>query len=94
MSRYAKTIIAVLVAGLTALQVAITDSTVSGQEWVVIALAAVGAVGVYAWPNTPPAGQPADPTISERGYTVVELLIIVVIVIIVAVFLFELLERV
>ena len=67
MSRYLKTAVAVLVAGLTSLQAAISDDRVTNNEWVIIALAVVGAIGVYAAPNSPPAGKPADPNMSERG---------------------------
>ncbi len=67
MSRYTKSIVAVLVAGLTVLASATTDGEVAASEWVNIALAAVGALGVYALPNRHPIGQPADPDISEQG---------------------------
>lgn len=53
--RYAKTIVAVLAAGAVALQAALTDNTVTPAEWVVIGLAALGALGVYAVPNKPEA---------------------------------------
>jgi len=49
--RYAKTLVAVAIGGLTVLASAITDNVVTPQEWVQIALAALGAVGVYAVPN-------------------------------------------
>ncbi len=52
MSRYLKSIVAVVIAGLTALQAAISDSVVTQNEWVIIALAVVGAIGVFAVPNT------------------------------------------
>ena len=58
MNQYSKTIVAVLIAALVALQAALTDGGVTADEWVGIALAAVGAVGVYAVPNR----QPEDPT--------------------------------
>jgi len=71
MSRYAKTwvavIVAVLIAGLqTALSV-LGDGIWTMEDTIVVLLAIVGAVGVYAVPNTPPQGQPSDPTISEKG---------------------------
>ncbi len=53
MSAYLKAIVAVVIAGLTALQAAISDSDVTQNEWVLIALAVVGAIGVYAIPNAP-----------------------------------------
>jgi hypothetical protein len=52
--RYAKFIVAALTAGLTALTAAITDDKVTNAEWIMVALAAVGAIGVYLIPNTPP----------------------------------------
>lgn len=69
MSRYAKAIIAAVVAALVVLKSALTGdpAIITPNEWVDIALAFLGAVGVYAWPNTPPAGEPSDPRISERG---------------------------
>lgn len=50
----AKFIVAALTAALTALTVAITDGMIDRSEWLVIALAALGALGVYWTPNTPP----------------------------------------
>lgn len=52
--RYAKTLVAVLIAGLTALTSAITDNRVTNAEWIMIGLAALGALGVYLVPNKPP----------------------------------------
>lgn len=51
LSRYAKTIAAVVAAGLIALQTSLTDGHVTGQEWITITLAALGALGVLAVPN-------------------------------------------
>jgi hypothetical protein len=51
MKEYAKAIVAVVVAALVALQTALTDGGVSSQEWITIALAALGALGVWAVPN-------------------------------------------
>jgi hypothetical protein len=48
---YTKTIIAALTAGLTLLTSFITDG-VSTSEWLQIAVAILGAVGVYAVPNS------------------------------------------
>ena len=70
MSRYAKTIVALVpfvIAALMVLSDALGDGTVSNQEWIAVVIALLGAVGVYAVPNTPPAGQPADPRVSEVG---------------------------
>jgi len=66
-SRYAKAIVAVLIAALTALQAALTDDRVTNNEWIIIALAVVGAVSVFAVPNRPPKGEASDPAISEQG---------------------------
>ncbi len=90
MSRYAKTIVAVLVAALTSLQAAISDDRVTNNEWIIIALAALGAVGVYALPNTPPKGQPSDPNVSEQGYGALELVIVVLVILILVFVLFRL----
>ncbi len=84
-----KSIVAVLVAGLTVLASAITDDKVTNAEWVNIALAAVGALGVYALPNRPPVGKPARSDISEQDHRergavdVVTLLVVVLVVIVV-----------
>lgn len=51
MKEYAKTIVAVVMAALVALQTALTDGGVSSQEWITIALAALGALGVWVVPN-------------------------------------------
>lgn len=53
---YMKAIVGGLVAGLTALGTAMTDDTVSTAEWVGIAVATLGALGiVYATPNREPS---------------------------------------
>jgi hypothetical protein len=48
---YAKFIAAAAAAGLVAAQLAITDDTITKTEWITIALAVLGALGVYAIPN-------------------------------------------
>ena len=49
---YAKALIGALVAGLAALGTATADGTVTGSEWVGVALAALVALGaVWATPN-------------------------------------------
>lgn len=88
MTRYIKSFVAVLVAGLTVLASAITDDKVTNAEWVNIALAVVGALGVYALPNRPPAGEPSDPTVSEQdpqrgAVDVVTVLVIVLLVVVI-----------
>ena len=49
--KYAKTIVAAIVAGATALAVAMGDDTLSTTEGVTVALAVLGALGVYVVPN-------------------------------------------
>jgi hypothetical protein len=49
--KYAKAIVAAATAALVAVGAALTDDTVTTGEWVTIALAALGALGVYAVPN-------------------------------------------
>lgn len=50
--RQAKAVVAGLVAGLGALGTALADSSVTGQEWTVVAAAALTAYGaVYRVPN-------------------------------------------
>jgi len=51
MMRYAKALVALAAAGVSALSAAISDGQVSGQEWVGVAVAVLAAVGVYAVPN-------------------------------------------
>jgi hypothetical protein len=54
MNQYWKFGIAALTTGLIALQTALTDGTVTTAEWVTIAIAAVGALGVWAKSNADP----------------------------------------
>lgn len=66
MSRYAKAITAVV--GLLATWAATYFPDDHSLEAAIGLLGVVAtAFGVYAIPNTPPAGQPADPDISEVG---------------------------
>ncbi len=51
---YAKAIVGAAVAGLTALGTALADNQVTPVEWVTVAIATLGALGlVYAVPNRP-----------------------------------------
>lgn len=51
---YAKAIVGAAVAGLTALGTALADNQVTTVEWVGVAVATLGALGiVYAVPNKP-----------------------------------------
>ena len=52
--RVAKFIVAAVAAGVLALQVALSDNAITSTEAVTVALAVLGALGVYAVPNTPP----------------------------------------
>jgi len=55
MTKYAKAIIAAVLAGLTALGTALIDETVSKGEWVAVAVAFVTALAVvWQVPNKPP----------------------------------------
>lgn len=76
MSRYAKTIVAVLTWLAVFIQALVTepvfeeviaDSNITTAEAWKLAIAALGVLGVYAVPNRPPAGQPSDPNISETA---------------------------
>lgn len=59
MNAYAKAIVACITAGLIAAQTAIADGRITTSDWITIALAAVGAIAVYAVPNATPPLQPA-----------------------------------
>lgn len=66
MSRYAKTIIGAILALATWGITASSDGVYQQAElWGGLAAVAT-AVGVYLFPNQPPAGEPADPGISEQ----------------------------
>lgn len=47
----AKLVVAALTAGFVAAQTAISDGSISGSEWITIAIAALGALGVWAAPG-------------------------------------------
>jgi hypothetical protein len=84
--RYAKTIVAIVAAVAVVVNAAISDGNISGSEWLQIAFAALGAVGVYAIPNRPPIGEPKRADISEQGDTSIILIVAVIaIVVIVAI---------
>lgn len=52
LSRYAKAIVAALIAGLGAMATAVQDDVISSQEWITIVIAALSALGVtWAVPN-------------------------------------------
>lgn len=50
-AKYAKTIVAAIVAGGTALSVAMGDDVITSTEAVALTLAVLGALGVYVVPN-------------------------------------------
>jgi len=52
--RVAKFIVAAVAAGVLALQVALSDNAITSTKAVTVALAVLGALGVYAVPNSPP----------------------------------------
>lgn len=49
--KYAKSIVAVVGAGVAALQLALDDGILIGTEWTGIVIAVVAAIGVYLVPN-------------------------------------------
>lgn len=55
-TKYGKSVLAFIAAGAVAAQSAITDGVVTKEEWVTIAVAALGAVGVYFAPAITKAG--------------------------------------
>lgn len=50
---YAKFVAAVVATVLSGLVAAMSDNVISGGEWINIAIAAVGACGIFASPNVP-----------------------------------------
>ncbi|MFG1847763.1 hypothetical protein [Micromonospora carbonacea] len=56
--RYAKTIVAAVVAGGVALTVAMGDDVLTATEGITVALAVLGALGVYVVPNAKDDGLP------------------------------------
>lgn len=48
---YARKFLVAVGAALGVLAVALVDNSVSPQEWIQVAIAALGAVGVYSIPN-------------------------------------------
>lgn len=72
MSRYAKTIVAVLGAISTWGITAATEGGITAVEWFGLLGSLATVLGVYAVPNTPPAGEPSDPGISEQDPQIVQ----------------------
>lgn len=50
---YMKAVVAVLTAGLIALKPLLANGHITGSDWITVALAVLGAIGVYAIPNRP-----------------------------------------
>jgi hypothetical protein len=65
--RYAKAIAALCLAVGTWGTTAFQDDAINTGEWWGLGVAVLTAAGVWAIPNRPPVGEPADPTISEQG---------------------------
>jgi hypothetical protein len=79
LSKYTKSIVAALVAGLGSLQVALVDNVVSTTEWITVGSAVLAALGfVWGVANTKePAEVPAEPApvpdVSDPGVESVHL---------------------
>ncbi len=57
--KYAKAFVAAATAGLGSLATALADNVVTPVEWVTVAIALLGALGLtYAIPNKPASPQP------------------------------------
>ena len=65
MSRYTKAAVAFLTALGTWGYTAYSDGSVTAVEAWGLCGVLVAALSVYANPNSPPAGEPSDPTVSE-----------------------------
>lgn len=64
---YAKAVIAALLAGLASLQTAmLEDGRVSNNEWIIVAIAVVSALGlVWGVPNTPKETKPQEGKVEQ-----------------------------
>lgn len=65
-SRYLKAVVAI-VGAVATWATAYFPGDAEVAKWVGLALALVTAISVYAVPNTPPAGESADPNMSEQS---------------------------
>lgn len=67
LNKYAKAIVGALVAGLAVLQTAMQDEVMTNNEWVAVAAAVVGALGlIWAVPNS--NGPATAPTLGGPNY--------------------------
>lgn len=66
MTRYMKTIVAILGAISTWGITAAADEGITSVEWYGLLGALAAALAVYGAPNTPPRGEVADPNMSEQ----------------------------
>jgi hypothetical protein len=76
-SRYSKTIVAAVITAVQFivalstdpgyLQVVADSNVTQSEAWILLA-SIIGVGGVFAKANTPPAGQPSDPNISETSH--------------------------
>ena len=90
MTRYAKSLAALLGAigtwGVTAAE----DGAISLGEWFGVLIALSTALAVFALPNRPPGGEPHDPAVSEQdpravpdaGLTLLEALVVGLVVVV------------
>lgn len=65
-ARYAKTIVAAVMAAGAALTVAMGDDTLTATEGITVTLAVLGAFGVYVVPNAKPTPEPAPERFPTR----------------------------
>lgn len=66
MTRYRKTYVAALAAILTTISLA-WDANITQADATALTTAWAGVLAVYWFPNDAPAGDVADPNVSERG---------------------------
>lgn len=66
MTRYSKALLGALLAISTWGTTAAVDGSFDSVEWFGLLGAIVTAISVYLAPNSPPSGEPADPTVSEQ----------------------------
>jgi len=67
LSRYSKTIAAILGAVSTWGITAAAEGGINAVEWYGLLGALAAALAVYGIPNVAPTGEPADPGMSEQG---------------------------